>query len=304
MIRGFGDRQRSYDQVRFIFNETFLDRTPISKLTVERTIRRFSNTGSVKDNPRSGRPKSTVTPEKTEEVLLTYIETPRASSRRAAQLTGIDDRSVRRILKDHNYFPYKCHGVQELVDGDFERRMRYCEQVRMKCDVQPNFLRKVAFSDEATFYLNGAVNKHNGRFWTDENPHWIRETHTQTPRKVNVWCSIVGDSIIGPFFIEGNLNGPRYLDLLLTEIVPAIQNVFPEEFDEVWFQQDSAPPHYSVIVRNYLNGTFPDRWIGRGVVGALAIAWPPRSPDLTPLDFLELVGLSQRQSLQGQAGEY
>lgn len=35
------------------------------------------------------------------------------------------------------------------------------------------------------------------------------------------------------------------------------------------------------IVRNWLNEVFPNRWIGR--FGP--IAWPPRSPDLTPLDF-------------------
>lgn len=34
-------------------------------------------------------------------------------------------------------------------------------------------------------------------------------------------------------------------------------------------------------MRNFLNETFPERWIGRRG----AIEWPPRSPDLTPLDF-------------------
>jgi hypothetical protein len=31
----------------------------------------------------------------------------------------------------------------------------------------------------------------------------------------------------------------------------------------------------------HLNDTFPNRWIGRGST----INWPPRSPDLTSLDF-------------------
>ena len=31
----------------------------------------------------------------------------------------------------------------------------------------------------------------------------------------------------------------------------------------------------------YLNVTFPERWIGRNG----PVSWPPRSPDLTPLDF-------------------
>jgi hypothetical protein len=38
--------------------------------------------------------------------------------------------------------------------------------------------------------------------------------------------------------------------------------------------------HYLEELREYLNTRFPGRWIGR----AAPIAWPPRSPDLTPLD--------------------
>ncbi|GBO19178.1 hypothetical protein AVEN_204016-1 [Araneus ventricosus] len=53
---------------------------------------------------------------------------------------------------------------------------------------------------------------------------------------------------------------------------------FPEG---VIFQQDGSRPHYGNIVREFLDTTFPQRWIGRGAV----TAWPPRSPDITPLDF-------------------
>jgi hypothetical protein len=35
------------------------------------------------------------------------------------------------------------------------------------------------------------------------------------------------------------------------------------------------------LVREYLNTHFPGRWIGK----TAPIAWPPRSPDLTPLYF-------------------
>ena len=41
------------------------------------------------------------------------------------------------------------------------------------------------------------------------------------------------------------------------------------------------PPHYTRYVRGYLNESFPNRWLGRGI----SVAWPPRSPDLTPLDY-------------------
>ena len=49
----------------------------------------------------------------------------------------------------------------------------------------------------------------------------------------------------------------------------------------LWFQHDGAPPHFALDVRNHLNRRFGHRWIGRGG----PIPWPPRSPDLNPLDF-------------------
>ena len=54
--------------------------------------------------------------------------------------------------------------------------------------------------------------------------------------------------------------------------------------NDVIFKQDGAPPHWGTIVRDYLDETFPKQWIGRDG-GDEWRAWPPRSPDLTPLDF-------------------
>ncbi|GBN98564.1 hypothetical protein AVEN_115424-1 [Araneus ventricosus] len=53
--------------------------------------------------------------------------------------------------------------------------------------------------------------------------------------------------------------------------------------DEIVLQEktDGAPPHYGNIVRDFLDTAFPQRWIGRGAV----MTWPPRSPDIIPLDF-------------------
>lgn len=62
--------------------------------------------------------------------------------------------------------------------------------------------------------------------------------------------------------------------------------VFPSVLNEdgsfpCYFQQDGAPPHYGTVVRQWLDGQFPGHWIGRRG----SVEWPPRSPDLTPLDF-------------------
>jgi len=47
------------------------------------------------------------------------------------------------------------------------------------------------------------------------------------------------------------------------------------------FQQDGATPHWASHVRQILVATFPNRWTGRDG----PTPWPPRSPDITPLDF-------------------
>jgi len=52
----------------------------------------------------------------------------------------------------------------------------------------------------------------------------MRELHTQYQEKVNVWASILNNILIGPFFIEENLNIEIYKNMLKTQIVPAISH--------------------------------------------------------------------------------
>ena len=74
------------------------------------------------------------------------------------------------------------------------------------------------------------------------------------------------------------MNGKNYLEMLREVIVPQLHS--KPNFSELFSQQDVAPPHYALRVRDYLNEVFPQRWLRRG-----SIEWPPRSPDLTPMDF-------------------
>ena len=55
-----------------------------------------------------------------------------------------------------------------------------------------------------------------------------------------------------------------------------------EEF-QLWviFQLDGATPQWGSHFRGFLDATFPNRWIGREG----PTPWPPRSPDIIPLDF-------------------
>ncbi|KAJ8943500.1 hypothetical protein NQ318_016280 [Aromia moschata] len=41
--------------------------------------------------------------------------------------------------------------------------------------------------------------------WSDENPHPIIESHHQQTFSINVWGGIVGDHLLGPFFLPRRL---------------------------------------------------------------------------------------------------
>jgi hypothetical protein len=129
--------------------------------------------------------------------------------------------------------------------------------------------------------VNGCVNQHNCRIWGSGQPNEIHE-YVRGSAKVNVWCGPLCDRVAGPFFfMESTITGHIYLDLLQLYVFPQIEDVESETGNQVIFMQDRAPPHFSLPVHGALNEKFPNAWIGRG----RPIPWPPRSQDLTPMDY-------------------
>ena len=101
-----------------------------------------------------------------------------------------------------------------------------------------------------------------------------------TSLSVNVWCGVIGDQLIGPYIISQRLSGNIYANVLQDELPALLENVAVQTRRQMYYQRDKVPPHFSQVVRQFLNHKFPNRWIGRGS----AQNWPPRSPDLNPLD--------------------
>ncbi|GFT82909.1 DUF4817 domain-containing protein [Trichonephila clavipes] len=79
----------------------------------------------------------------------------------------------------------------------------------------PGFHKRILFSDEAHFWLNGYVNKQNCRIWSEANPQVYVETPLH-PEKLTVWCTLWAGGIIGPYFFKNDeghnvtVNGDRY----------------------------------------------------------------------------------------------
>ena len=78
-------------------------------------------------------------------------------------------------------------------------------------------------------------------------------------------------------------------------MIPCLKDIFENEND-VYIQQDGAPPHFHINVRHFLDRTFNQRWIGRR---RSATEFPPRIPDLTPLGNFEEHGVRHKTTNTG-----
>lgn len=230
--------------------------------------------------PKRVKVKPVLTEETEFNTLLYFEENPRHSINQAANHLDLPRTDIWRIMNNNKRKPFKIWTVQGLRHDDYALRRDFCREMMNRNRADPNFLRNICFTDESSFSTAGMFNRRNEHFWATENPHFIHPLKQQGRQTVNVWCGIHRNKIIGPVFIEGQLTGDRYLNLLRQEIGDLLDDIPLQQRHQMIWQHDGAPQHYTLAVRNFLNRNY-NVWIGRGG----PVTWPPRSPDLTPLDF-------------------
>ena len=254
--------------------------------------RKLIETGSLeKDRPRSGRPIRASGDDTVADIIHSVNADPTLSTRRLSEECNVSQSTVCRVLKKAKYHPYKPVYSQFLSDGDDDRRREFCETMQQKFKEDPAFYRKLTFSDECLFALNGSVNKHNVHYWGEENPH-IRYRNRRKSHNLTVWACIGYNGVVAYDISRQTMNGERYCQILLDKVVP----YFTRNADKL-FQQDGAAPHYSVGAREILDQRLTDRWIGRRG----PIEWPARSPDLTACDFWLWTYLRQKVYVNDRA---
>ncbi|GFX28027.1 hypothetical protein TNCV_774111 [Trichonephila clavipes] len=82
-----------------------------------------------------------------------------------------------------------------IHQNDHQARRRFVEKVQNEIAVVPDFHKRILFSDEAHFWLNGYVNKQNCRIWSEANPQVYIETPLH-PEKLTVWCALWAGGIL------------------------------------------------------------------------------------------------------------
>ncbi|GFU61474.1 hypothetical protein TNCV_2287711 [Trichonephila clavipes] len=116
----------------------------------------------------------------------------------------------RRLVQwGHDTTPLRVKGdiedvSSELDDGDIlvalhfkydQARRRFVEWAQNEIAVVPDFHKRILFSDEAHFWLNGYVNKQTCPIWSEANPQVYVETPLH-PEKLTVWCALWAGGIL------------------------------------------------------------------------------------------------------------
>ena len=216
-----------------------------------------------------------------EQITEYFQNNPSNSIRRATLNLNISRSRIQRVLRRNNFHPYNYVPVQCLTIGDYQKRISFCNTFLRMCRRDCDIPFKILWTDESTFTRSGVFNYHNSHYWSEENPRKVRINSFQHEFKCNVWCGILGDTIVGPYFFEETVNRLTFLNFLTGSFTDMLDNLPLSYVRDIWLQLDGCPAHYSRIVRQWLDRNFPNKWIGR----AGSVAWPPRSPDLTSMDF-------------------
>jgi len=140
-----------------------------------------------------------------ENILEMVQRSPRLSTRRIASRIGVSRLQVWRTLHEEDLHPYHDHRVH-LEPGDPAQCMDLCQWIT----AYPELLSVILFTDEASFTWDSINNSRNSHMWSHDNPHETSVTKLQKRFSVNVWCSLLGNKLTGPFVFDNNLTGNIY----------------------------------------------------------------------------------------------
>ncbi|KAJ4434476.1 hypothetical protein ANN_23038 [Periplaneta americana] len=229
---------------------------------VHRTIQRFTETGSVKDRPREGRPRTVRTAAAQKAVAARIRRNPVRKQSVMAREVNMSQRSMSRLLSEDLGLRAYRRSTGHYLDARLKKqRVLKCRRLLQR--YVNNGHRRILFTDEKIFTIEESFNRQNDRVYAscsrearEKAPKVQRDHH---PSSVMVWW--------GAKVYENTVLEPIVKDLN--------QTLFR---NQNWsFQQDSAPAHKARSTQE---------WLERHVPDFISTAdWPSSSPDLNPLDY-------------------
>ena len=161
-------RTNSNKTVQRAFVRKFSEKSPTAK-QIWSWKKKFEDEGCLCRAKVSGRPATAK--RKVKRICQTLLQSPKKSIRRTSMETLIFPTTVWRVVGKRLVMkPYKLQVVQVITAADKRKRKQFCVDMQEKLE-EDEFNERLVFSDEATFHMNGKVNRHNVCIWGEENPH-------------------------------------------------------------------------------------------------------------------------------------
>ena len=159
----------------------------------------------------------------------------------------------------------------ELTKTQMLQRVSFCETF-LKWNVQ--YMMRVWWSDESSFSLEKLLRHQRRKYWSKKKKSlFLDKLHRQS--SVNVWAAIRGDGRVIYAIVSQNQNAEKYIELMTKSFVTM-------EPTTSFLMQDGASFHKGNDAVKWLEANWKDRWIG---LRSPRLEFPPRSMDLTPMDF-------------------
>ncbi|UYV60717.1 hypothetical protein LAZ67_1002021 [Cordylochernes scorpioides] len=258
------------------YGEATLDRS-----NVYRWYKMFSEgREDVNDEERVGRPSTSTTDEKINEVEKMILANRRITVREVAEDLNISIGSCHSIfINDLGMRRVAAKFVPKLLNCDQKQhRMNIANEMLDSVRDDPNLLQRVITGDEAWVYGYDVETKAQSSQW--KLPHEPRPKKARQVRSnVKVLLTVFFDCrgvVHHKFLPQGRTVNKEYYLQVMRNLREAIRQKRPDLWkNKNWLlHHDNAPAHTSLLVRDFLakNNT-------------LMMPQPPYSPDLAPCDF-------------------
>jgi transposase len=258
-----------------------LKRSGVNRKLVQRTIKRFRDTGTTKIRGGPGRPRSVRTPAMIKALKARIRRNPRRSQVKLALQLKASTLTIHRAIKiDLGLKALKRGTCHMLTVPQKIARVKKCRALLRRYG--PLKVKKILFTDEKIFNVEEQFNRQNDRVYARSvrdipiSRRKVKRSHG--PGSVMVWAGFSWTGKAPLHFVQKGVKvaAKNYLEDVLEPVVKPLNTTLFG--GQPWtFQQDSAPAHKAKVVQAWLKTNTPDF--------IATTEWPSASPDLNPLDY-------------------
>lgn len=248
--------------------------------TVSAIIKKYNDTGIIKNKERAGRPRKTTGTED-RRIIITSKRNRRltapeiASHINHARERGISVTTVKDRLHKAGLFGRIAARKPLLRPKNKKIRLEWAREHQ---NWSSEDWCQVLWSDESKFEVFGSrrrvfVRRSTGERFSDQ---CIIPTMKHGGGSVMIWGCFGGQSLGDLIKIEGKLFKEGYKNILQSNAIPSGLRIIGNNFT---FQQDNDPKHKAKLCQEYLK-----KMEKKNIIKIMI--WPPQSPDLNPIELL------------------